>query len=303
MNIIFSRWADDQDVRAVLLSLSDAARHSTELPQNKAQTEHIHKKLPFSRLPSPAEPEDDSKASHNESMRALAGQALQSADKAVVLRQNKNLHRFTFGSDLGNFLVLESDPGSDDDVRYINLSHCHLYPNPDSSGIWLENVSTSKHSAQDWSLQSEFHEISPGHSVPLHLGTWILNLGEGLRFILHATSLEEVRSPSMTIASKTSEINQKKSKTGSRTAIPKSRGKATIMVDNQKPAKQSVLLRSPDKTLWSQAGEIIGHTDHSRVERGKWAGKSAAIKVCRTAPRDWDDFCFSGSAHPEFRPF
>ena len=179
--------------------------------------------------------------------------------------------------------MLESNPTSKDGVCYINLSHCHFYPDPDHSGIWLQNSSTSKHSAQNWSLQSQFYEILSGQCVPLRPGTWILNLGEGLRFLLHIASPEEVHSLSMNITSQTSGINRKKSNAGSRTALPKSRGEAKIMMDNQKAAKQSLMppQEPPDKVSASQGGEIIGHTEHSRVERGSWAGKSVAIKVCR----------------------
>jgi hypothetical protein len=154
MDIIFSSWADDQGVRAILLPLSDAAHHSANLPQNKVHIEPIRKKLPLSRPPSPPECEDDSEASHKEHIKVLAEQAIRCADKAIVLRQNKNLDRFTIGSDLCSFFVLKDDPTSKDDVCHINWSHCQFYPNPDCSDLWLKNSSTSKQTVEDWPLLS-----------------------------------------------------------------------------------------------------------------------------------------------------
>ena len=238
MNRVFSRWADDQDVRAVLFPLSDAARYSTELPQNKAQIENIRERLTNPRLPSPVEPDEDFGASHKASVKALAGQAIRPVENVVILRQNKNLHRFTLGSDLGNFFALESDPVSKDDVCYINLSHCQFYLSPESSEIWLQNSSTSKHSVQDWSLQSRPYDISSGHSVPLHPGTWTLNLGEGLHFILYVNPSEDVRNPRMYTVSKMLVVNKKKSMAGSRTALARSSGKSAA-VDGQKSARKN----------------------------------------------------------------
>ena len=298
MDIIFSSWADDQGVRAILLPLSDAAHHSAKLPQNKVHIKPIRKNLPLSRPPSPPECEDDSGASHKEHIKVLAEQAIRSADKALVLRQNKNLDRFTFGSDLRSFFILNDDPTSSDDVCHINWSHCQFYPNPDCSDLWLKNSSTSKQTVQDWPLLSRTHQISLGESVPLHSGTWILSLGEGLRFILHIASLIEVYNPSTNISSTASGITkgskapsvQKKSSTGSRTKLLNPDAKAieqrrnALINDNSKSAKQNVTTpqEAPNTISRSQAPKkIIGRTYHSRVEEGEWAGKRVAIKYCR----------------------
>ena len=80
---------------------------------------------------------------------------LQPTDFYAVLKQSGHLDRFTLGSGVENFLVLKPGPSNPEDVCYINIVQCRMYPDPDSAIIWFENPSTSVQCTQKVNLKQE----------------------------------------------------------------------------------------------------------------------------------------------------
>ncbi|KIW30915.1 uncharacterized protein PV07_02607 [Cladophialophora immunda] len=290
MDFNFHAWADDKRVRALLLPLSDAARYSIALPQNKT-----HVDLLGPRPPSPPAEGNGRDFDDEEQPQVLVEQTMRTAKKALVLRQNKVLDRFTFGSDLGNYFVLSGDPASKDHVCYINIYHCQLFPDPDFSEIWLQNLSASEQTVREWPLSSQTRSVAPKESTRLRASTWILNLGEGLRFLLHVFPLSDVYQPSMYTLSAPSEIvtaphapsgqktDLRRRTKPARADVKNSTRKTddTSLEDIYNSPKQTVTVRQESTAKTQVVGKFIGETRYSRIEEGKALGKRVAIKFCR----------------------
>ena len=289
MDFVFGSWTKDKSVRALLLPLSDAAHYSIALPHNGTQVEQIRR--PPSRPASPPADDVEPQPDGEGHFRAIAEQAIRSAEKALVLRQNKILDRFTFGSDLGNYFVLKGDPKSEEDVCYVNLHHCEFFPDPDFPCLWLKNLSTSQQIVREWPAWSQTHQILSGGNARLHAGTWILTLGQGLQFLLHIPLPPDAYQLGTSVLKPTRPSDPRKADP----RAPTNPAKTDVHLDTKKrvnpPAKDytgmpehapTSLQESADDVPRVQDVEnLIGDTRHSRVEKGNWSGKRVAIKFCR----------------------
>ena len=169
--------------RAFLFPLSQAARYSLQLPQNAAVVQNLLDGQVISYPPSPI-----SEAGISELIDST--EDLQSTEVYAVLKQSGRLHQFTIGSGAENFLVLKGDPTEQEDICYINIVHCRLYPDPDSATVWFENPSTSVQCAQKIDLEREARTVTkavlqPKEICVLQPGSWFVDLGTGLSFLLH----------------------------------------------------------------------------------------------------------------------
>lgn len=311
--------ANKSRVCAILFPVSDAAHHSTGLPQNEANVQQLCQEAREARLPSPVYSEDNEVNVYD--MNQLKAQTQEPATPSwgVILRQTADLHSFTFGAGLENFYVLQHDPVSSDHACYINLLHCQFYPDPESSDIWLKNSSTSVHSVKRRYLGSQASKIGYGESAPIHAGVWDLSLGHGLQFIVVVTSSSPPSSVATTNAVLTqtatkSRRSKKPSKRGtvdhkgqvasnpiahqggtggdrpgrthhkdeeasSKPLVPGSDNEVRVTITSEDGYRDAPALNPPVNR--PPASDVIGVTPHSRVERRLRDGIYVAIKICR----------------------
>jgi hypothetical protein len=294
-----SSWEVGRGIRGFLVPLSDAAVFSTDLPHNRVNVSRIDREAtpplspPESQADSGADPYGATKW-----FRELASQTRLSSKSAIFLRQSKDLDRFSLGTDLQNFFVLKSNSSKEDDVCYINIFHSHLYPDPDSFDLWLQNVSTSDHTAQRQSLTLT---LLPQESVRLGPGSWTLTLGKGLEFALYIPPIAGYSQPlsrsrltqssGQAVVRSNSENQGGRRRTDTEPLPALSAPGAAAVSDRRKTTKPPVNPRASSKldagnTHEEVSGEltslnIIGETHSSRVILGRFRGERVAIKYCR----------------------
>lgn len=310
MDRYWSSWTSDPDVRAVLLPLSDSARYSAQLPENSVHMEPLRQRKIGTPPPSPLQCTNISEADHGENLRLLVNNAILSSKYALVLRQDKAVNRFSFGSAVSNFFVLKHDPASEDGGCYINLSHCQLYPDPDSSVVWLKNSSTSKQTVQHWAVSSNVHQLSFEQCLTLQSGTWLLNLGERLLFILHVAFPEPPVINKAVSSLSTASPRPSNQPRAVRKPEPRLRQQPSRPngneVKNEAKRRRDMVRREHPRTadqlgssVWSPPEtasnlppaevQVLGQTYHSRVEMDEREGRKVAIKYCRRpeVPTAW----------------
>ena len=160
----------DREARALLFPLSQAAIHSLQLPENRGSVRKFVDDQTISWPPSPL-----SEAGISELIESRKG--IEPVELCVELKQSNHLHRFTLRSAEHNFLVLKADPSSIEDVCYINIEQCRMYPDPDSALIWLENPSTALQCAEKIDLERDGRIVTRAALLPkemciLQPGPW-----------------------------------------------------------------------------------------------------------------------------------
>ena len=304
MEGVVSSWELREDNRGILIPLSDTAVYSTKLPQNQANVKRVDSNATTPERLSPPNspykldgtPEGLTGEPEPQSPNRL------SSENAILLCQSKDLDRFTFGADLRSFFVLRSNPASKEDaVCYINLLHCHFYPDPDSFDLWIQNSSTSIQTAEGLSIT---HSLSPTESVRLGPGSWRLNLGLGLGFALHIPPIVAQAQPlsDSRPTQRTSQVVGRsitKAQSRKRSGGTKS-GAALSVPDPATVTSQHKISKAPVKnqgSLKQQASKIgdeaphestsllsprtIGETYHSKVVESRFLGQRVVIKYCR----------------------
>ena len=232
----------------------------------------------------------------------------------AVLRQSNITSTFSLGSGLENYLVLQHDPDQNDEheASYINFIHLKVYPDPDTTDLWLKNMSTSTHKVKERCRDGQELQMGAhGGSLAVHKGEWDLSLGPGWQFVLKVVAEEPKASSTNPSVSSLPSSKQKQSQ---RTSSRKSQQEAATqklskaLSQETQQAPQLLQLRKSKKKHVNQPVdrlkngsasaattehvskvaegvsskvELIGVTHNSRVERRLRNEVVVAVKICR----------------------
>ncbi|KKZ62365.1 hypothetical protein EMCG_03232 [[Emmonsia] crescens] len=162
---------DYGDIPALLIPLSDCASHSSELPLNKKRSV----KVPSSSLTKLNLPDKIGSA------KAQEWKPTSSEILALKLKPSAEISYYSLGSSVDSYIVLQT---VDEDECYVNYLHCQFISDPDRDSVVLYNASTSAFRAQNLDRQSPVQNVLPTNNRAFDCGSWYLELGKGLEFLL-----------------------------------------------------------------------------------------------------------------------
>ena len=281
-----------RDVRAILLPTSPSATHSSSLIKNGPEA--FLNSTKTESLPSPINSSEDEETKKEEAQSVNSSRTGISHQRGrrmirekkrpiILLKQSLKVERFTFGASTDNHMVLRHDE-ADDDGCYINLSHCHLYPDPDDATLVLHNLSTSTFSAQPLRLGGNSIDVEPSTNVVLECGSWRLRLGKGFQFQIKVlTRPQEEHDYNWTLISDCSPSLRPPWKNNkSRRALDENdrrEGK-----EEPRTSQHSSKVSQEPSVLHET---VIGETSLTKVFRVRRRGTIVAAKVCRKPDLKW----------------
>lgn len=182
-----------EEVRALLLPISESAIHSCNLVEEQPSSQNRSPEHLFLQarplLPSPEDTADEEEVFANgKSAQARCSTLPVGSNSKIpekvpllLLQQTPDDEKFTFGSSIQSDIVLEASKESLE-IGWVNLQHCVLYPDPDSTSMILHNPSRCEFWVRRLAAGNKMQVIKPGFKLLISEGAWHLNLGKGMDF-------------------------------------------------------------------------------------------------------------------------